>query len=168
MHYGGHPPERLIEIIAVHIELAGQDEMGPVKGGYLDVIGRLSQIDPQEGAWQDRKVQRLLIKGVPRDLDLVKDDPQTKIDGQLYCMILLMTDEYDYTEFSGLALQQLGSSNVYQRIGSVGFPHRYDLLREDPILRLLGDFRTGDDGKRKKRTYPEGKQLEFLRYTAYI
>ena len=39
------PMKHLIEIHSAHIDLAADDEMGQVKGGYLDVIGQLFVVD---------------------------------------------------------------------------------------------------------------------------
>lgn len=141
------PSEPMIEILSAHIELASEDETGPVKGGYLDVLGRLFHMDPREGAWQGEEQEPLHIEGVPTGLYLFKDVPQRKIDGQLYCMILLSSHGDDYAYIGGLALQQLGSSNVYRRVGYVSGIVYYDVKQEDPLVGLLGDWKTTEDGR---------------------
>ncbi|KAL8920829.1 MAG: hypothetical protein Q9208_006001 [Pyrenodesmia sp. 3 TL-2023] len=138
------PANPIIEIRSAHIELAGEDEMGPVEGGYLDVQGRLFKLDPQ-GKRQGVNGEYVLFEGLSTGLELLKDDSRTEIDGQLYCMILLISVGDDSVEISGLALQRLGSSNIYQRTGLVRSCFGRNPDWEDPIIGLLGDIKTGDD-----------------------
>lgn len=140
----------LIEIIAAQIDMAGYDDMGPVKGGYLDVFGRIFHLNPQgegeeQGEAQHRSRQPLLVEGLITDLQLHEDGPETKLDGPLYCVMLtLFLGEELY--LNGLVLQQLGVPNVYQRIGSIQSAIGQSLRRDDPIVGLLGEVNLYDDG----------------------
>ncbi|KAI4281986.1 MAG: hypothetical protein L6R38_003278 [Xanthoria sp. 2 TBL-2021] len=143
--YPRYPPTHMIEILSAHMDLASEDELGLVTGGHLDILGQLFQVDSQTGTWEGEGEDALLIHGLPTDLQLYRDDRHTKLDGPIYCMILLISNDFPDWNFEGLALQRIGSSNVYQRVGFIESGYMFNEMRKDPMLETLGFFEMGDD-----------------------
>ncbi|KAL9039821.1 MAG: hypothetical protein Q9180_002300 [Flavoplaca navasiana] len=137
------PPEKLIEVLAAHIELVTEDEMGLVKGGHLDVSGQLSQISPRGKAWESGGSSPLLIQGLPTNLRMTLDDLEADIEGPVYCMMMVI---YPSGMLQGLALQRIVRSNVFQRIGFVTNRKQLEArkkVQEEHVLELFGRFETG-------------------------
>ncbi|KAL8977613.1 MAG: hypothetical protein Q9205_006624 [Flavoplaca limonia] len=145
------PPEKLVEVLAAHIELVTEDEMGLVKGGHLDVSGQLSQISPRGEAWQNGGSSPLLIQGLPTNLRMTLDDLEADIEGPVYCMMMVI---YPSGMLQGLALQRIVRSNVFQRIGFVTNREQLEArkrVQEEQVLELFGRFETG--GIDSERTF---------------
>ena len=105
-----------MEIVNAHIELDGRDEFGPVRAGYLDILGQLfpckAQTDSNPGGFID-----LDVEGYGIDREFSTD----MLEGQLYCMPLIF---YGGTSarllvLRSLILQQCDLPNVYRRLGAV-------------------------------------------------
>ncbi|KAL8853687.1 MAG: hypothetical protein Q9221_001498 [Calogaya cf. arnoldii] len=140
-----NPPEQLIEVLAARIELVTEDDMGLVKGGYLDVSGQLSEISPRGETWQSGRSSPLLIQGLPTNLSIDLDDAEPDIDGPVYCLMMVI---YPDGMLKGLALQRIVASNLFRRIGFVTNRNqlqRAKRVQEDQVLELFGKFETGEN-----------------------
>lgn len=138
---GEHP---LIEIRSAHVDLASKDEMGPVEGGHLEVIGQLFVLD-----WNPCKpFFDLQIPGFDERFTIHKDCPLKKADGPFHLLPLTTTPLINIRRRSfvkALVLQQCGNQAGYQRVGSGNSLY---LSSDSPFLKMLGDFMKNDDGSR--------------------
>lgn len=154
MYPHGYQYYPLIEILTAHVDLASEDEMGPVTGGYLDVHGRLFRVDAEkregkqmekqpekdqqeeedhagEEEWAGWVWHRLNIQGLSTELLLLKDVHTDRLDGPLYCIMLFLSLGGN-PRVKGLALEQAGTLNSYRRVGSIEPGSNKDLRRDDP------------------------------------
>lgn len=146
----------MIEIKDVGIELAGDDPMGPVKGGHLTICGQLYDVELQE----EEEVSRpLKISGRGTVLSFHIDGFDTKfVEGPLYCMILFVGFDGHEINVRGLMLQPSGPPNNYQRVGCIKPNIQDRLSKEDPILELLGKIERNDNGIHKFQKHETGQQ----------
>ncbi|KAL8993670.1 MAG: hypothetical protein Q9169_006170 [Polycauliona sp. 2 TL-2023] len=148
----------LVEILHAHVDLASEDEFGPVLGGYLDLRGKLLLATPQDYSIEELDAdiisialgnsgQPLLVQGVATQLRFHQDSNDTALDGPFYCMPVSL-DEYDREmRFNGLMLQPTGVPDEYRRVGSVDPGIGETLSKDDPIISLLGHFGKTIDGE---------------------
>ncbi|KAG6990927.1 hypothetical protein G7Y79_00060g092310 [Physcia stellaris] len=143
----------LAEVSATHIDLAGEDEMGPVTGGYLDILSQLFELEIREKSEEEkrhsprRSGQPILIQGQATAIRFHQDGPESRLDGPLYFMPLSLSinTEYEDLEVNGLALQRFCQQDMYRRVGSVESGIGYKLLRDDLILKILGEIEWGEN-----------------------
>lgn len=128
--------------ISVHIDLqVNDDEMGPVKGGYLDIHGQLLPMEHERVAEHDhfkKFYQDVLIQGLAERVSFYLDDKYAVLEGSLYFVPTYM--EYSgLPDLWGLVLQQADAPGVYKRVGclrrELGF---WNSLEN--YLELLGKF----------------------------
>ena len=102
----------LADVLATHIDLAGEDEMGPVTGGYLDMLSQLFELEIREENDEEkrrrpgRSGQPILIQGQATDIRFHQDGHESGLDGPLYFMPLSLSfsTEFEELEINGLAL----------------------------------------------------------------
>ena len=137
----------LIEVISAHIELAGDDEMGQVKGGHLDVLGQLYEMNLERTPRQKINLfRKIFIEGLPTGSDFCMDDYRTELEDPFYFMPLFLSFEMEL-DFFGLALQRNGSTDTYCRVGSVhAMFWGNNLQKDDPIITLFGKVEWKEDG----------------------
>lgn len=130
----------LIEVVNAHIDLDGDDEFGPVRAGYLDILGQLFPTKPQTGGDLNRHIE-LDDEGYAIHEKFFKDTRE----GPLYCMPLYLDSTYRSLGFISLVLQQCDLPNVYRRVGSVRdriYPYP---TTENACPELLGKFKWPKD-----------------------
>lgn len=140
----------LIEVRSAHVDLASDDEMGPVEGGYLDVTGQLFSL----GRNSDRNDPNLQIPGFDVSFQLLRDCSLMDIEGPLHLLPLTVANPptyYRYEKYNyviALVLQQHGLQACYQRVGCVQEAVSFSQGREHPFTKMLGDFKeVGKDRK---------------------
>lgn len=148
-----------------HIDLVGNDEMGPVKGGYLEITGHvLSARIPEtlsEAKWCNPNDLPLLVEGSATGLRFYPDDKDLKLGRSLYCVPLTMTlnreSPLKKDQINGIVIEPIGSSGLYQRIDSLEhrapqkgtyaeFSSAPTFQRDDPVIKMLGVIGLGEDG----------------------
>ena len=144
----------LMEIVNANIELDGSDEFGPVKAGYLDILGQLFpaklQIDNYPYLQNGFGVEGW---GIPRRFS------SDLLEGPLYCMPLYLQPSSGKKSlyFRTLVLQQCDLPTVYRRVGCVeDYIDPYPTT-ENPCPELLG-----------KLDWPENTDPTFTRNTTGI
>ena len=147
-HFYGHGLQYLplLEILATHVEPVGDDEIGQVKGGYIDVSCQLLPIK-LHFQYEALDIPELFIEDTSTPLRFFAD-ATTPIDlgRRLYFMplALLGMDELLATGLVLHRIEQLGLPDVYQRVGTIE-PLEFDpLLRQDPLLDMLGSVNWDD------------------------
>ncbi|KAL8660127.1 MAG: hypothetical protein Q9202_006783 [Teloschistes flavicans] len=130
--------------MSVHIDLqVNDDEMGPVKGGYLDIHGQLLPMEYERVAEHDYSktyYQDVLIQVLAKRVVFRLDDEYAVLEGPLYFMPMYFQAPED-PELWGLALQQADAPGVYKRLGCFNlWRERSVSIENNPIYELLGKF----------------------------
>ncbi|KAL9579452.1 MAG: hypothetical protein Q9212_005097, partial [Teloschistes hypoglaucus] len=124
--------QALIDVLEVQIDLVVEDdEMSPVKGGYLEIYCQLIPMSaPEKGS--------ALLRGLEYILDFYADDETAVLRDPLYFVPILLKFIGDFDRFSlgGFIVQQAGGPGVYKRVGCI---FTSDIYHEDhPIVGLIG------------------------------
>ncbi|KAL8711401.1 MAG: hypothetical protein Q9225_007130 [Loekoesia sp. 1 TL-2023] len=114
MYRTGYQHFPLIEILTAHIDLASEDdETGPVTGGYLDVLGRLFQMDAEElgeGEEEQKKKEKQQKEDQRGDKEEIKEehsDPEWGVQDRPCLIIqglrtkLRLSKDRRYTRLNG-------------------------------------------------------------------
>lgn len=127
----------LIEIRSAHVDLANDDELGPVEGGYLDVTGQLLFL-----GWNAPESQsNLQVPGFYIEARLQTDCSLNKDQGTLHLLPLTIKQHKWGARFTALVLQQCSPQACYQRVSCVGQSLMFSKDSHAPLLKLLGYFK---------------------------
>lgn len=117
----GYQP--LLEVLKVHVELAGADEMGQVKGGYLTVRGHLIEIVHKHGdiVIDGQSCNHEVHVGVSGG----RDNPMLNGPQTFVCLPVYATWELRLALYS-LMLERVGTGNEYRRVGLLQYYWNWD------------------------------------------
>ena len=163
------PMKHLIEIHSAHIDLAADDEMGQVKGGYLDVSGQLFVVD-----WSLRRSDETFhhYPEFSVSCDTWPDCSLENINEPLHLLPLTVSDSEWEVHIVGLILQQCGHQACYQRVGCTEihrFPNRFvaipdgGISDEGPFFNLLKVFGEVMREDRSRAFSMNDSQMEHIR-----
>ncbi|KAL8981582.1 MAG: hypothetical protein Q9205_003679, partial [Flavoplaca limonia] len=144
----------LAEILHSHVNLASEDEFGPVEGGHLEIRGKLLSATPDLYNHQEQEIDAiskgnhsfgkpLRILGKTTHLRFNQDGNEPEPETPLYCMPLSLAipdGNDDYIWFNGLMLQPTGTPDVYRRAGSIERLRSETFGEHDPIFPWLGQI----------------------------
>ena len=142
-----HP---LVEVLETHVELATQDEMGQLTGGYIRLRGRLLEIEVKE-------TLRILVNGEEIRAFLYRDDrdhPLKEATVSLWCLPISLEVVNKRklnvpAQSIGLVLEKVDHLDAFRRVGVLqrfGGSENAPQPRLDPVIQFMGFFTLNDDG----------------------
>jgi hypothetical protein len=145
--------QALFEVADVKVELETEDPLGQIKGGYLQLLGKLLQVNVMKvsegryGRWQGDDHQVVLIDGCRTTLHFLRDEERNPFITPriLSCLPISVKFSDCYTRitfFESVLLEQTDVDEKYRRVGYLGPCLWHDPsvndLEKDPVLCALG------------------------------
>jgi len=158
----GRTWQALVDVIDVKVELETSDTMGQVKSGFLQLYGKLLQVNVVQvsssryGNQQQDDDGIVLIGDCRTTLRFQRDEERVPFvtPRRLFCLPISTTFSENYTKIvdvQSILLEQTETHEVYRRVGYLGpkiwHDPAVDDLTEDPVLHAIGIRQDAPDGK---------------------